>query len=84
MLDSLHENELMRMSQAIEQQKAEPMEIEHQQEEEDGAGSVAESSVSFVTDTFQGTLKNEVHTYIRHYLLSYLSMCACLLTWHPL
>ena len=71
MLDSLHENELVRMSQAIEQ-GAEPMEIEQQQEEEDGAGSVAESSVSFVTDTFQGTLKNEVHKTLRVELI----MCA--------
>ena len=71
-LDSLHENELVRMSQAIEQ-GAEPMEIE-QQQEEDGSGSVAELSVSFVTDTFQGTLKNEVHKT----LCVELFMCACL------
>ena len=74
MLDSLHENELVRMSQAIEQ-GAEPMEIEQQQEEEDGAGSVAESSVSFVTDTFQGTLKNEVHKTIHVELLVCSSPC---------
>ena len=72
MLDSLHENELVRMSQAIEQ-GAEPMEIE-QQQVEDGSGSVAELSVSFVTDTFQGTLKNEVHKT----LCVELFMCACL------
>ena len=58
-LDSLHENELVRITQAIEQGE-EPMETEQQQGNEDGPGSVPELPVSFVTDTFQGTLKNEV------------------------
>lgn len=58
-LDSLHENELVRMSQAIALGEV-PMETEQPQEgNEDRPGSVPESPVSFVTDTFQGTLKNE-------------------------
>ena len=60
MLDCLHENELARLSQAIEQGE-EPMEIEQQKEkeQEDGPSIASESPVSFITDTFQGTLKNE-------------------------
>ena len=61
------------MSQAVEQGE-EPMETDHQQEE-NGPGIVAESPVSFITDTFQGTLKNEA----RHCMWSGF-MCACIST----